>query len=88
MNIFQELPTVIGLIAASLTTIAYLPQAWQVIKTRHTKDLSLGMYTIMTSGVALWLTYGILIGNLPIIVANCITIVFTTIILAMKIRYR
>lgn len=80
--------TLIGLLAATLTTISFLPQAIQVIKTRHTKDLSLNMYLIMTTGISLWLVYGIMISNLPIILANSITLVFASIILVMKLKYK
>lgn len=84
----MNLITVLGLIAATCTTISFLPQAIKVIKTKHTKDLSLGMYIILTSGILLWLIYGILIGDLPIILSNCVTLIFTTSILYLKIKYK
>ena len=77
----------IGGIAATLTTTAFIPQAWQVWRTRHTKDISLGMYAIFTSGVALWAVYGLLIGSWPVIVANCVTLVLAGAVLVMKIRF-
>lgn len=77
----------IGSIAAALTTTAFVPQVWQIWKTRHTKDISLAMYLAFTSGVALWLTYGILIGSWPIIIANSITACLAGAVLAMKIRF-
>ena len=77
----------IGSIAATLTTTAFIPQAWQVWRTRHTKDISLGMYAIFTSGVALWAVYGLLIDSWPVIVANCITLVLAGAVLVMKIRF-
>ena len=80
--------TFIGLAAAFCTTISFLPQAIKVIKTRHTKDLSLSMYSIFTSGVFLWLLYGLLINDLPMILANIVTLVFALTILVMKIRYK
>lgn len=79
--------TAIGLAAAFCTTVAYLPQAIKTIKTKHTKDLSLGMYSIMTIGIALWLVYGILVGDLPITVANAVTLLFAGTILGMKLKY-
>lgn len=77
----------IGSIAATLTTTAFIPQAWQVWRTRHTKDISLGMYAIFTSGVALWAIYGMMIGSWPVIIANCITLVLAGAVLVMKIRF-
>lgn len=80
--------TVIGLIAAACTTFAYVPQAVKTIKTKDTKSLSLIMYVIMTVGIMLWLSYGILLKDLPIIIANTVTLIFAGIILVLKIKYR
>ena len=80
--------TIIGLVAATCTTISFLPQAIRTIKTKHTKDLSLSMYLILTSGVFLWLVYGILVKDLPLIIANAITFAFTFTILILKIKYK
>jgi MtN3 and saliva related transmembrane protein len=77
----------IGSIAATLTTTAFIPQAWQVWRTRHTKDISLGMYAIFTAGVALWAIYGVMIASWPVIIANCITLVLAGAVLVMKIRF-
>lgn len=77
----------IGSIAATLTTTAFIPQAWQVWRTRHTLDISLGMYAIFTSGVAMWLIYGLLLGSWPIIIANSITLLLAGAVLIMKIRF-
>lgn len=80
--------TYIGLMAAILTTISFLPQVIKTIKTKETKDLSLGMYITFTLGIALWLTYGIIISDLPIILANSVTIILAGIILTLKIKYK
>ena len=80
--------TVIGLIAAACTTFAYVPQAIKIIKTKDTKSLSLIMYVIMTIGIVLWLFYGVLKNDLPIIKANTITLLFAGIILILKIKYK
>ncbi|MBU1777488.1 MAG: SemiSWEET transporter, partial [Gammaproteobacteria bacterium] len=64
----------IGSAAATLTTTAFIPQALKVWHTRHTADISLGMYAMFTLGVALWLAYGILLGAWPVVVANAITL--------------
>lgn len=77
----------IGSIAATLTTTAFIPQVWQVWRTRHTHDISLGMYAIFTSGVAMWLIYGLSLGSWPIIVANSITLMLAGAVLVMKIRF-
>ncbi len=78
----------IGGIAATLTTGAFIPQVWQVWRTRHTHDISLSMYVIFTGGVACWLAYGILLGAWPIIIANAITLLLAGTVLTMKLRYR
>ena len=80
--------TIIGLIAATLTTVAYVPQAIKIIKTRHTKDISLIMYVVLTTGIALWLVYGLVLSNLPMILANSVTLGLSLVILALKIRYK
>jgi len=80
--------TIIGLAAATLTTISFLPQAIKVIRTKHTKDLSLEMYSIFSGGVFLWLVYGILVNDLPLIICNAVTFIFAATILIMKIRYK
>ncbi|PIT86971.1 MAG: hypothetical protein COU33_00230 [Candidatus Magasanikbacteria bacterium CG10_big_fil_rev_8_21_14_0_10_43_6] len=82
----MDVVTLIGLIAATCTTIAFIPQSLKIIKTKHTKDLSLGMYSILTLGIFLWLVYGVLLKNPPIIIANAISLVFcsTTLVLVFK----
>jgi len=77
----------IGALASALTTIAFVPQVWRVWKTRSTHDLSLPMYSIFTTGVALWLVYGVMIGSWPIIVGNAITVVLAGSVLAMKLKF-
>jgi MtN3 and saliva related transmembrane protein len=77
----------IGSLAATLTTLSFIPQVLQVYRTRHTHDISLGMYTAFTGGVALWLVYGILLGSWPIIIANSITLGLAGSVLIMKIRF-
>lgn len=75
----------IGYAAAFCTTVAFLPQAVKVYKTRQTKDISLGMFLLLTTGVVLWLSYGIIINSYPIIAANTVTLLFDIYILYMKI---
>jgi MtN3 and saliva related transmembrane protein len=80
-------PEAIGYVAGTLTTIAFIPQAWLSWKTRHTAGLSLGMYAIFAAGVALWLTYGLLIGAWPVIVSNLITLGLALFILTIRLRH-
>lgn len=75
----------LGYIAAGLTTASFVPQAWKVIRTRETHALSLAMYVMFSSGVALWLLYGLLLESWPLIVANCVTLALALTILVMKI---
>jgi len=77
-----------GSIAATLTTTSFIPQVWQVWCTRHTKDISLGMYAIFTSGVAMWLIYGVLLSSWPIIIANGLTLLLAGTVLCMKLLFK
>lgn len=78
----------LGLMAGFLTTIAFLPQVVKSWKSKQTRDISLTMFLITASGVFLWLVYGILIKDLPLIIANLITFIFAVSILALKIKYK
>lgn len=78
----------IGYLAATLTTIAFIPQALHIWRLRSADGISLGMYVTFTSGVALWLAYGLLLGAWPLIIANAATLTLALFILVMKIRYR
>lgn len=79
---------IIGLVAGFCTTIAFLPQAVKTWKTKSAKDLSLGMYSILCTGILLWLIYGILIRDLPIILTNLATLSLAASILYFKISYK
>lgn len=76
-----------GYLAAILTTISFVPQVIHVWRSKQTKDISLGMYSVFTLGIVVWLIYGILLGSWPIIIANSITIVLAGLVLAMKLNY-
>ena len=69
-------------------TALFIPQAWQTFRTRDVSGISLGMYSLFTAGVALWLVYGLLLTAWPIIIANAITTSLALMILVMKLRYR
>lgn len=81
----QEL---IGYAAAILTTVSFVPQAILTLRTRNVSGISLGMYSCFTAGVALWLVFGISLGQWPLILANAITLALASVILWTKIRYR
>ena len=78
----------IGFFAAFCTTVAFLPQAIKVYKSKSTKDISLYMFLIFTIGVLSWLIYGIIISDLPIIFANVVTLILSFFILIYKIKYK
>ena len=75
----------LGYVAASLTTISFVPQAWHTFRTRDVRGISLGMYGTFTLGVALWLGYGVALGAWPVIVANAFTLALAAAILTMKV---
>ena len=77
----------LGFAAAACTTLAYAPQFIKVWRTRSTEDISLGMFLVMVLGLALWLAYGLLSGDAPLVAANAITMVLAGGILFMKLRY-
>tara|TARA_X000001036_G_C20330484_1_gene664319 strand:+ start:399 stop:662 length:264 start_codon:yes stop_codon:yes gene_type:complete len=83
---FIILKKYLGFFAAFCTTIAFLPQAFKVWKSNNTKDISLSMFIIFTIGVFSWLIYGILIYDLPIIIANSFTLIFSLFILFYIIK--
>ncbi|MCX5751068.1 MAG: SemiSWEET transporter [Candidatus Saganbacteria bacterium] len=77
----------IGIAAAFLTTISFVPQVVKVAKIKETKDLSLLMYVLFSIGIVLWLVYGILIGSVPVIFANTATLALSVYLLLLKIKY-
>jgi MtN3 and saliva related transmembrane protein len=84
----MNLLTIIGSFAALASTVSFAPQAWKIIKSRHTADISFGMYAITVCGFALWTIYGILLGEWPLIVTNSICFLLSAFILMMKILPR
>ena len=79
--------TFLGLAAAFCTTVAFVPQVVKTWTTRSTADISLSMFLVLVIGIVLWLAYGTLLGDVPLIVANGITLIFAGIILVLKLRY-
>ncbi len=84
----MSLEVLVSAAAATLTTAAFLPQALHIIRYKDTRAISLIMYVAFSAGVALWLLFGCLIGNLPIIVSNAITLGLALAIIAMKLKYK
>ncbi len=84
----MEPATLVGYLAGTLTTIAFIPQVLHTWRTRSGEGISTGMYSIFITGITLWLVYGLLLGAWPIILANGVTLVMTTAILVMKLRYQ
>lgn len=80
--------TLLGFAAAILTTVSFLPQAIQTIRTKHTRGISLAMYSIFVTGTLLWFLFGLFSNNLPVTLANGVTLVFAGIILFYKIKYK
>jgi MtN3 and saliva related transmembrane protein len=77
----------LGLVAAACTTAAFVPQVMHSLRTRDTRGVSLGMYLVFTAGIALWLIYGLLVADWPIIVANSVTLALCTLVLVLKFRH-
>jgi MtN3 and saliva related transmembrane protein len=84
----NDMTSTIGFLAAILTSVAFVPQVLKVWRARSATDISLGMYTLFTLGVALWLVYGVLIHSWPVIVANFFTLLLAGAVLVMKIRFK
>jgi len=77
----------LGFAAAACTTLAFAPQCIKVWRTRSTADISLGMFLVLVFGIVLWLLYGVLSGDAPLIACNAVTLVLASAILFMKLKY-
>jgi len=84
----MDIVNLTGTLAGTLTTASFVPQVVQTWKTRSTKDISLGMFIILGSGVSLWVVYGIYVGSLPVILANSVTLALVLVIIFLKVRYK
>lgn len=84
----MEPANVLGLVAGTLTTTAFVPQVIKIWKSQHARDISTGTFAMFSSGVLLWLVYGIQLGAWPIILANGITLGLSLTILAFKLKYK
>ena len=83
----DNLNSLIGFIAATLTTISFVPQVIKIWRSRSTHDVSLGMYALFTLGVAMWLAYGLLIHSWPVILANFVTLLLAGAVLVLKLKF-
>ncbi len=84
----MDFTNLLGLVAGTLTTIAFVPQVVKTWRTRSTRDISLGMFSLFTTGVVLWLVYGIVIGSWPVILANGATLALSITLLTLKLRHK
>lgn len=78
---------ILGTLAGTLTTVAFVPQVLKTWRSRSANDISIGMFLIFSIGVFLWLIYGLTINAWPIVIANAITLMLASAILAMKIYF-
>ncbi|MBC7905231.1 MAG: SemiSWEET transporter [Rhodospirillaceae bacterium] len=81
----MDTTTVIGTLAAMASTASFAPQAWKIIKLRQTGDISSAMYALTVAGFGLWLTYGVLLGQWPLIVTNALCLLMSAFILVMSL---
>ena len=84
----MNLITIVGLVAAFCTTVSFIPQAIRSIQTKDTSGISLSMYALFAFGTLMWLIYGIFTSNLPVTLANSVTLFFAVIILMYKLKYK
>lgn len=81
-------PTLLGLVAGMLTGIAAIPQVVKTLRTRHTRDISVWQPLLLSIGIALWIVYGMLIHNMPLILTNIIPLVCNALLTGLKLYYR
>lgn len=82
----DTLLTALGLLAACCTTLSFIPQVLKAVKSGRTADISLWMYAILTTGLLLWLVYGVMLRDLPLILANGVSAALSAVVLLMKIK--
>lgn len=83
----METIDILGLVAGTCTTIAFVPQVRQVWRTRSARDISIGMYSVFMIGVTLWLAYGLIAHAMPVVISNGVTLVLAGAVLAMKLLF-
>lgn len=80
-----NLATLLGFLAAICSTVSFAPQAWKIIRSRRTQDISTRMYVVTVTGFALWLAYGIVLGEWPLMLSNAFCLLLSGFILVMKL---
>ena len=83
----MQLSDVLGYAAATLTTASFVPQVWRTLRTRDVSGISLKMYSLFTLGIAVWLAYGIVLKQTPMLVANSVSLVLACAVLVMRVRF-
>lgn len=83
----MEASDILGYAAATLTTLSFVPQVWRTMRTRDVSGISLRMYSIFTAGIAVWLAYGIVLKETPMILANSISLVLACAVLVMRVKF-
>ena len=84
----DTLATPLGLVAGTLTTLSFLPRLIKAWKSRSTHDISVGMFSLLATGIVLWIVYGVVTHDVPVILANSISLLLVGTILVLKLRYR
>ncbi len=77
--------SIIGYVAAAASMASFVPQAWKVLSTRRTDDISAGMYVLTVAAFALWLAYGVLLRQWPLVISNGLCFLLSAFILAMTV---
>lgn len=81
-------PTTIGLVAGALTSVAGIPQLVKTLRTRHARDISVWQPLLLATGITLWLVYGLIIHDIPLILANIVPLICNIMLTILKLRYR
>lgn len=81
-------PTTLGLVAGTLTSIAAIPQLVKTLRTKHARDISVWQPLLLAFGIALWLVYGVLIHDLPLVLANIVPLICNIMLTILKVHYR
>ena len=81
-------PTLLGLVAGTLTSIAAIPQLVKTLRTRHARDISIWQPLLLAFGLSLWLIYGMLIHDLPLVLANIVPLICNIMLTILKVHYR
>ena len=83
----MNIERLIGFAAATLTTVSFVPQVYRSLRSRNTQSISLWMYSVFTLGVTFWLLYGLMLHDLPITLANAVTLALALCVLFLKLRH-